>query len=201
MVLKIAGVSISNDVEMSPVSLYLVRGEIGAWQHNDGFYWSRIESLPEPGNLLSPSVSASLHVWLIILFFRSVAGALCAPCCTCWATWKPLLITCSQLPDVTCLAQLYLNFLKDKISPAYCNIYKAGCEVIQCQIRSARLFPFMSNNCWLFDFINWLPPAVGRWRYWNKHWQCKLHCRYDGVTLLEYGFIFQSIIVIFWLFS
>ena len=38
MVLKIAGVSISNDVEMSPVSLYLVRGEIGAWQHNDGFY-------------------------------------------------------------------------------------------------------------------------------------------------------------------
>ena len=38
MVLKIARVSISNDVEMSPVSLYLVRGEIGAWQHNDGFY-------------------------------------------------------------------------------------------------------------------------------------------------------------------
>ena len=30
MVLKIARVSISNDVEMSPVSLYLVEGEIGA---------------------------------------------------------------------------------------------------------------------------------------------------------------------------
>ena len=30
MVLKIARVSISNDVEMSPVSLYLLEGEIGA---------------------------------------------------------------------------------------------------------------------------------------------------------------------------
>ena len=115
MVLKIARVSISNDVEMSPVSLYLLEGEIGALAAQ---WWVLLRQncvFTEPGNTPCRhhhynkdlgwwsegrcGLWGSVSVWLIILFFSSLAGR---AGCTCWVTWKPLLIMCSQLLYVTC---------------------------------------------------------------------------------------------------